>query len=234
MCTIEAGASSQDACVVYPAYQLRSPCPTFAPTLSAAVAAERRHEARNGTTALRDDATLQRLLGAIALRDEAALRALYDVTAPKLFGVILRIQRDRSLAEDVLQDVYVKVWQSAGSYLPAAGRPLPWLCAIARNRAIDMIRRKTEMPASSTDGGEDWMERLADPRAGEGALLDRDALLACLGRLEPTQRDCVVLAYCEGWSREELAQRHERPVNTIKTWLHRSLAALKGCLEGGR
>lgn len=183
---------------------------------------------------MRDDAALQRLIGAVASRDSDALRSLYDLTAPKLFGIILRIQRDRSLAEDVLQDVYLKVWQAAGSYSPQAGRPLPWLCTIARNRAIDGIRRKAEVQAPVSEDGEDWMERLADPRAGEGAILDRDALVRCLSRLETAQRECVMLAYCEGWSREELAERHERPVNTIKTWLHRALAALKGCLESTR
>lgn len=182
----------------------------------------------------RDDATLRRLLSEIAARDEAALRALYDLTAPKLFGIILRIQRDRSLAEDVLQDVYLKVWQAAGSYAPEAGAPLPWLCAVARHRAIDGIRRKGEVQGPVSEDGEDWLERLADPRAGEGVLLDRGALRACLARLDATQAECVVLAYCEGWSREELARRHDRPVNTIKTWLHRALAALKGCLEGAR
>lgn len=177
------------------------------------------------------DGDLAGLLDRVARRDVAALRALYDRTAPKLFGIILRIQRDRSLAEDVLQDVYLKLWQSAASYAPSAGAPLPWLCTIARNRAIDGLRRRSEVPMPSGDSGEAWMERLVAPTDEEGAFLDREALVACLSRLDPTQRDCVVLAYCEGWSREELAERFERPVNTVKTWLHRTLAALKSCLE---
>lgn len=178
-----------------------------------------------------DEAILSRLLSDVAGRDRRALQVLYDLTAPKLFGVILRIQRDRSLAEDVLQDVYLKIWQSAGSYVPGAGRPLPWLCAIARNRAIDTVRRRGELQGPIREDGEDWVDRLVDQRDEEGAFLGRDALATCLGRLDATQRDCVVLAYCEGFSREELAQRFDRPVNTIKTWLHRALAALKGCLE---
>ncbi|MBX9931084.1 MAG: sigma-70 family RNA polymerase sigma factor [Methylobacterium sp.] len=180
---------------------------------------------------VRDDATLSRLLAGIASGDEQALKSLYDLTAPKLYGLILRIQRDRSAAEDVLQDVFVRVWQAAGSYDPASGRPLAWLCAIARNRAIDVVRRKGEVQGPVTEDGEDWVERLADPHDSEGAILGRDALKACLGRLEAAQRDCVVLAYCEGYSREELASRYDKPVNTIKTWLHRGLATLRGCLE---
>ncbi|GJE06491.1 ECF RNA polymerase sigma factor SigK [Methylobacterium jeotgali] len=175
------------------------------------------------------DDEFARLLGAVASGDQAALRALYDGAGPKLFGVILRIQRDRRAAEDVLQEVFLAVWQSAGGYRPEGGRALSWLCAIARNRAIDSVRRRDATQAPAPDE-EDWLERLADPSDGERSFLDRDALSACLARLEPRQRDCVVLAYCEGYSREELAQRFGSPVNTVKTWLHRSLAALKDCL----
>ncbi len=180
---------------------------------------------------MRDDAALTRLIGAVADRDEAALRALYHLVAPKLFGIVLRIQRDRGLAEDVLQDVFVRIWGAASSYSPEAGPPLSWLCTIARNRAIDSVRRKGEIQGPTFDDGEDWVQRLADPRDSESAILGREALNLCLGRLDRVQAECVVLAYCEGFSREELAERYERPVNTIKTWLHRALGSLKGCLE---
>lgn len=180
-----------------------------------------------------DDATLRDLLAGISRGEARGLAELYDLTAAKLYGLILRIQRDRSLAEDVLQDVYLRVWQAAGSYAPEAGRPLPWLCAIARNRAIDSVRRKAEVqgPVRGDGEGEDWVARLIDPHDDAAAFLDRDALAACLRRLDPAHRDCVVLAYCEGRSREELALHYGRPVNTIKTWLHRALASLKTCLE---
>lgn len=180
-----------------------------------------------------DDASQQRLLTRIARSEASALAELYDLTSPKLFGVILRIQRDRSLAEDVLQDAYLRIWQAAGTYDPDARRPLAWLCTIARNRAIDSLRRKgtVEVQGPVRDDGEDWVARLMDPHDDAAAFLDREALCACLGRLEPAHRDCVVLAYCEGLSREELALRYDRPVNTIKTWLHRALASLKSCLE---
>lgn len=180
---------------------------------------------------MRDDAALLRLIAETARGDERALKALYERTAPKLFGIILRIQRDRSTAEDTLQEVYLRVWQAAGSYAPGSGPPLPWLCAIARNRAIDSVRRKGAIQGSAGADGTEWMERIADPHDSEGAILGRDALRACLDRLDARQRDCIVLAYCEGYSREELAARHDRPVNTIKTWLHRGLSSLRGCLE---
>ncbi|MCJ2054542.1 sigma-70 family RNA polymerase sigma factor [Methylobacterium sp. J-070] len=178
-----------------------------------------------------DDAALRRLIAGIGRGEADSLAALYDLTSPKLYGLILRIQRDRALAEDVLQDVYMRIWQAAGGYRPEAGRPMPWLATIARNRAIDSVRRKIEVQGPELDSGEDWVARLIDPHDGAAAFLDRDALVACLGRLEPLHRECVVRAYCEGRSREELALRFDRPVNTIKTWLHRALSALKTCLE---
>jgi RNA polymerase sigma factor (sigma-70 family) len=180
---------------------------------------------------LAEDDPLQRLLAGIARGEPDRLAELYDLTSPKLFGLILRIQRDRNLAEDVLQDVYMRVWQAAGSYKPNVGTPLAWLTTIARNRAIDSVRRRSEVQGADPDGDEDWVARLADPHDAAAAFVDRDALLACLGRLEPRHRDCVVLAYCEGYSRDELARRFDHPVNTIKTWLHRALAALKTCME---
>jgi RNA polymerase sigma factor (sigma-70 family) len=182
---------------------------------------------------LADDDTLRRLLARIGRGDAGALAHLYDLTSPKLFGVILRIQKDRGLAEDVLQDTYLRIWQAARSYDPATGRPLPWLCAVARHRAIDGLRRRVtaEVQGPVEDEGEDWVARLMDPQDDATAFMDRDALSTCLSRLEPMHRDCVVRAYCEGYSREELAQRYDRPVNTIKTWLRRALAALKSCLE---
>jgi RNA polymerase sigma factor (sigma-70 family) len=180
----------------------------------------------------REAPELAALIARVAEGRQDALRALYDRTAPKLFGLILRIVRDRGAAEDVLQDAYLRIWQNAAGYAPDAGGPMAWLAAIARHRAIDLVRRKGEvqMPVAEDDE-EDWLARVADPRDSEAAFLDRDALLTCLDRLEPAQRDCVVLAYCEGLSREELARRYDRPVNTVKTWLHRGLAALRGCLD---
>lgn len=178
-----------------------------------------------------DDATLRRLLAGVARGEADRLAELYDLTSPKLYGLIRRIQRDRGLAEDVLQEVYMRIWQVAGAYKPEAGPPMPWLVTIARHRAIDSVRRKTEVQGPELESGEDWVARLIDPHDEALALQDRDALSACLGRLEPLHRDCVVLAYCEGRSREELARHFDRPVNTIKTWLHRALASLKTCLE---
>ena len=175
------------------------------------------------------EADLARLIEGVARGERAALQALYDATAPKLLGIILRILKDRAAAEDTLQEVFVRIWQRSGSYDPLAGAPLPWLIAIARHRAIDRLRQ--DRSARLTQALAGWFERLADTSDGEADLARRDALAQCLDQVAMPQRDCLVLAYCEGWSREELATRFDRPVNTIKTWLRRGLLSLRTCLE---
>ena len=178
---------------------------------------------------------LESLLVAVADADRAAFRRLYDLTAPKLFATILRIVRVRASAEEVLQDVYLRIWQNAASFSPDAAPARVWMNSIARNRAIDVIRQKSFASASSLDDGTDWFERIAEDRDREADMVNVASLRRCLGTIDAQARDCVLLAYYEGFSREELAQRYDRPVNTIKTWLHRSLASLRACLdEDGR
>ncbi|MCX8256444.1 RNA polymerase sigma factor [Beijerinckiaceae bacterium RH AL1] len=176
---------------------------------------------------------LDSLLVAVADADRAAFRRLYDLTAPKLFATILRIVKVKASAEEILQDVYLRVWQNAGSYSPEAAPARVWMNSIARNRAIDVLRQKTPASASSLDDGTNWFERIAEDRDREADLIDVASLRHCLGTIEPQARDCVLAAYYQGLSREELAQRYARPVNTIKTWLHRSLASLRACLDEG-
>lgn len=171
------------------------------------------------------------LLGAVAHGDQPAFERLYGATSSKLLGVAIRIVRDRQMAEDVVQDAFVKVWQAAGSYSPEAGRPMTWLIAVTRNRAIDVVRRRREAPVTAAEDGLDVLELIADPRDREAEMMDAERLSVCLGQLDATHRRCFVLAYMDGLSRDELAQRFDRPVNTIKTWLHRSAGALRLCLE---
>ena len=180
----------------------------------------------------RDGAELARLIAGVARSDRLAFRRLYEAAGPKLFAVILRILRNRTLAEDTLQDVFLRIWQNAGSFSADAGPPMGWMTSIARNRSIDVLRQKVPITIGAGSGDEtDWFERIAEAGDREADMLNVSALRHCLGELDATARDCVLLAYYEGFSREELAARYERPVNTIKTWLHRSLITLKSCLD---
>ena len=170
------------------------------------------------------------LLAAVAKGDEAALERLYRATRPKLYGVVLRILRRADLADEVMQETYLKVWSSAGQFDPGACSPVTWMIAIARNRAIDLVRRKQE---TSTEEEPEVMEVAAagpDPLAGREMNEEFRRLLACMGRLDEERRRLVLLAYYSGWSRDQLAAEFAKPVNTIKTWLRRALFEIRECL----
>jgi RNA polymerase sigma-70 factor, ECF subfamily len=178
-----------------------------------------------------DNAELAMLLGAVARGDRIAFKELYRRIAPKLFAILLRILRNKAAAEDVLQDVFLRIWQNADSFSAEAGPAMGWLISIARNRAIDVLRSKNPAePAAETDGA-DIFAKLAEPGDRETLMMNIAALRHCLGEIEEPTRSCILLAYYEGYSREELAVRFDHPVNTIKTWLHRGLMALKSCLD---
>lgn len=185
---------------------------------------------RSAALAQLDNGELIALIGATARGDRAAFATLYQRTAPKLLAILLRILRSKAAAEDALQDVFLKIWQNAESFSPEAGPPVGWLISIARNRAIDILRARNPAEPGELEAT-DLFARLADLSDGEAQMSDLSALRHCLGTLEEPARNCILLAYYEGYSREELARRFDRPVGTIKTWLHRNLAILKSCLE---
>jgi len=162
--------------------------------------------------------------------DLAAFKTVYTATSVKLYGIVARILGQPDLANEVLQEVYIRVWQRAGEFDAAAGSPITWLATIARNRALDEARRTTmrsleEMPELLQVPSDD------DPAAGQERSEQLRRLYACLDRLEPEKREIVLLVYHHGLTREEIANRLGRPVATVKTWLRRSLAQLKGCLD---
>lgn len=177
------------------------------------------------------DEALDALLAAVAAGDRRAYARLYERTSAKLFGIALRILRDRGRAEEVLQEIFIAVWRNASSYSADKARPMTWLITIARNKSLDVVRQRREVALEPTEDGADPLAAIPDPFDAAQSFADRDALSRCLALLEETQRHCILLAYCEGWSREELAARYDKNVNTIKTWLHRGLASLKGCLS---
>lgn len=175
-------------------------------------------------------ARLVLLLNATAQRDEAAFRELYDATRAKLFGVVLRILRRQDLADDVIQDVYVRIWASAAQFDPVRASPITWMATIARNRAIDVIRRRKDVELDDEAAAENIAAELVDPLAGRERREDLQRLLDCLGQLEPERRALIRAAYLDGLSREQLAARASVPVNTVKTWLRRSLLQVRECL----
>lgn len=184
---------------------------------------------------------LSSLLARAGLGDRAAFAQLYERTSGHLFAVVLRIQRDRAQAEDLLQEVYVSVWKAAASFDAARSQPLTWLTHIARNRAIDSLRRASAQPRleSTTrdedDERADASEALADDNPGPLELLGRASeareLSHCMGHLSPPQRQSVALAFFDGLSHAEVAEHLKQPLGTVKSWVRRALQTLKGCLE---
>jgi len=180
--------------------------------------------------ALAQNEHIERLIAACALRDRRALADLYRLTSAKLFGVCLRVLKDRQEAEDALQDAYIKIWNGAGRYASGGYSPMSWLIAIARNNAIDRQRaRRPEAvdieDVSDVAEGEPSPEQAAIT-ASEGRRID-----ICLDELESRRAEAVRGAYVEGYSYQELADKYDVPINTMRTWLRRSLAKLKECLE---
>lgn len=175
-------------------------------------------------------AELLSLMQRVAGRDQTAFAALYEATSAKLYGTVLRIVRSRDAADDIVQEAYVRIWNNAATFDPTRASPIAWMAAIARNRALDEVRRK--VPVSTEDLPDSF--EVADPQPLVTELLDNadDArrLADCLDALDPDRRAIVRLAYLDGLSREELGRRFGHPAATIKTWLHRSLKQLKGCM----
>jgi RNA polymerase sigma-70 factor (ECF subfamily) len=167
-----------------------------------------------------------------ALGDQRAFEQLYRHTSPSLYGVALALMRRRDLAEEVLQEAYVKVWHGADSYRSERGTVSTWMGTIVRRCAIDRLRRQKSRGLEQP--GEEW-ELLEDDGPGplERMLEDADArrLAKCLEHLDPRQRETVRLAFFHGLTHSELAEHLATPLGTVKAWIRRSLDKLRGCLD---
>jgi len=184
-----------------------------------------------------DDATLAAWIARIARQDERALEALYDATAARVNGLVLRITQRAALAEEVLEDTYWQVWRQAPRFDAARGRPTTWLLAMARSRAIDALRREQRFQhdALPEDDAADASE-LSDARA----LPPQDLLEATRGHahvhaalasLEPRSRQLVALAFFRGLTHEEVAEQQGLPLGTVKSLIRRALQQLKRVME---
>lgn len=175
---------------------------------------------------------LEDMIAQTALGDRASFEALYDATSAKLHAVCLSVLKDRPEAEETLQEVYIKIWQNATRYASNGLSPMTWLITIARNRAIDRLRARNSRPATApTDAaatlpsGEPGPEAAAI-RAQEWRMLDE-----CLSQLADQQAGAVRAVYLEGVTYADLAEREGKPVNTVRSWLRRSLLRLKDCVS---
>jgi RNA polymerase sigma factor (sigma-70 family) len=181
------------------------------------------------------------LMFRVAMRDQAAFKQLYDATVRCLLAIIMRMLHERAWSEDVLQEVYVSIWNAAPNYSAAKAQPMTWLMAIARNKAMDALRgSRTErqhvaraMPTTDDEGT--GAQDVADERAGPldrlVQAIDTQRLRHCLQRLEPAQRQAIALAFYDGLTHVELAAHMRQPLGTVKAWVRRGLERLKPCLD---
>jgi RNA polymerase sigma-70 factor (ECF subfamily) len=181
-------------------------------------------------TELRSSDELAALIGAVAAGDRAAFRAVYERTSAKLYGICLRLLGSEAEAEDVLQEAYVTVWRNARRFDSAKASAITWLAVIARNKAIDRLRRRRPV----ADGLEAAAEVPDDGPLATAVIEQKDdarRLAHCLDELDERARAMIRAAFLDGASYPELAEREGVPLGTMKSWIRRGLMRLKGCLE---
>ncbi len=185
-----------------------------------------------------DPQQLKTWLQAAGKRDAAAFRSLYEATSSKLFGFALRILQKRELAEEVLQEGFVAIWNNAANYQSHLASPMTWMATIVRNKAFDHLRRTdaaVEIDAEQFDS--EVMNALQDPQRTPIEALqlsgDAKALAWCMSALEGAHRQVVALAYYHDLSHSEVANQMKLPIGTVKTWIRRSLEKLRVCLAKG-
>ncbi len=171
------------------------------------------------------------LLWRVAAGDRTAFRALYETQSPRLYAVALRITRQSALASDAVHDTFLQVWRNAGRFDAARGNAETWMMSLVRYRALDIARRRVrEVPDDDLPEPEDDSP---DPLEALSSARDAAALRGCMEHLEPERRKLVLLAFVDGLSHTDLAERVGAPLGTVKSWIRRSLVSLRACLEGG-
>ena len=170
------------------------------------------------------------MIARTALGDRDAFATLYRVTSAKLFGICLRVLNNRAEAEDALQDAFVRIWQKAGRYAANGYSPMTWLITLTRNLAIDKLRAR-KAPTVELDKVRGLSDGGPTPEDAAIAASERARIQACLDELDDGRADAVRGAYLQGESYQELADRMGVPLNTMRTWLRRSLMKLKECLS---
>jgi RNA polymerase sigma-70 factor (ECF subfamily) len=185
-------------------------------------------EAYNG---LDDEELMERLF----LRDLRAFRALYARYGNLVYSASLRVVRDPQMAEDMVQEIFLRIWRRPDSYVPQRGRFVTWLTSVARNRAVDEVRSRNRRYRYETSSPEEQARELAAPETNDPALTaelsdQRRLILAALKDLPPEQRETIELAYFGGLTQQEIAERLNQPLGTVKTRIRLGMQKLRSAL----
>lgn len=177
---------------------------------------------------------LTQLLLKCAQRDGQAFKELYRQSSPKLYALCMRLLQDESLAEDVLQEGFVKIWNNAPKYAHAKGSAMTWMAAIVRNQALDKLRMAKSRPVYADEPESETLE-FASMDLSPSSLVelsdDAQRLSHCLEQLKAEQRECIMQAFYYGHTHDELAESMGRPLGTVKAWIRRGLEQLRSCLS---
>jgi RNA polymerase sigma-70 factor (ECF subfamily) len=183
---------------------------------------------------------LERLLLRMSGKDEAAFKELYAATRRKLFSTVLLLVKRSYLAEEILQEAYVRIWLNAALYRPTLGSPMVWMITIARNLAIDLARKSgrevyadDDILTGFADDSPTALETIETREEQDDAVNTRRNIFVALQALDPTKRHLVIAAYINGESRDRLSEHYGVPVNTIKTWIRRALLEVRARLQPG-
>ena len=176
-------------------------------------------------------ADLDALLRRVAHHDREAFAALYDATRSRVYGMVLRVLRDRGYSEETTQEIYLQVWRTAESYDPASGSALAWLLTLAHRRAVDRVRSEQASTQRDARYGAATVERATDNVtdaviSGE----ERQRVTACLESLTDIQRECIELAYYQGMTYVQVSERLSANLATIKSRMRDALKGLRNCL----
>ena len=174
---------------------------------------------------------LNQLLQLAGRNDQKAFAELYKRTSSKLFGVCLRMLRDRGEAEEVLQETYTTVWRRAGSFDASRASAITWLVTLSRNKAIDRLRQHREELLDDPSKLDETVDEQPTPAAGAETSQEYQRLQHCLDELDPQQQSSVREAFFTGATYNELATRCKVPLGTMKSWIRRSLMQLRTCLD---
>lgn len=172
---------------------------------------------------------IEACIAQITLKHNPALKQLYQLTSGRLYGLLVKMTNDQELAAEALQDAFTKIWFNAAQYRPDLGTAWPWMCQIARNAALDLLRQHQRQPALLND--EQWAQ-LNEATIDSSRQWQQNAdLNRCLAQLRKEPRQAIIQAYLYGLSHSELAAYWQLPLGTLKSWIRRGLKELEQCLK---
>lgn len=178
-----------------------------------------------------DQDRLLQLISRCALKDQDSFKSLYQLTSAKLFGVALRILKQEARAEEALQEACLKIWRNAADYNSQRGRPMTWLINIVRNQCLDMLRASASRQESAHTELTDDMEHYFSDRDDAETSEELSRLMRCMKLLTEDQQTCLLMVYHQGYTPSEVSDHGKWPLGTVKTWLRRGLASIRGCLK---